>query len=87
MKLMTTLRCVIATLAVSVLLGCSGQALKRAGYESLHNISDRRNADDPKYDPGQRPSFETYQQRREEILREERPATDQPLTPPTPAGP
>lgn len=48
--------------------GCSAQALKRAGYETLHNISDTRNEDDPKYEQARRTDFEVYSRQREETL-------------------
>jgi hypothetical protein len=50
------------------LSACTGQALKQTGYETLHNISDLKNDRDPNYDPSQRPSYEVYQQQRQELL-------------------
>lgn len=79
-----TLRHLLAVVVVVPLLGCSAQALKRTGYETLHNISDIQNDKDPKYDPSPRPSFETYQQQREEILREQRPEPPAPIAPASP---
>lgn len=77
----------MAFTAVSCLLGCSTQALKRTGYEALNNISDIQNEKDPRYGPGQRPSFETYQQRREEILRDQQGDFGSAITPNAQANP
>ncbi len=79
--MVTRVRNLTAIIALVSFLGCSSQALKRTGYETLHNISDIRNDKDPKYDPGQRPSFETYQQQREETLREKTPDSGVPIIP------
>lgn len=72
----------IATICICTIIGCSGQSLKRSGYETLRNISDLQNQDDPRYDPGPRPGgFETYQQQREELLHPQQPAIMIPATP------
>lgn len=76
-----------ATVVVSLLAGCSPQALKRTGYETLHNVSDIQNDGDPKYDPGQRSSFETYQQQREETLRGKPQDSGAPIVPDPPVKP
>ena len=75
--------CLAATLALPPLSGCSRQLVQQTGYETLHNVSDRENERDPNYDPGPRPSYDLYRQRREEILREQRP----PVAAPTPLVP
>lgn len=84
----TILTIVIATISICSIIGCSSQAVKRSGYETLRNISDIQNQDDPTYDPGPRPGgFETYQQQREELLHPQQPAPMIPTPPEAQSGP
>jgi hypothetical protein len=78
-------RLLAAALLVVAAGGCSADAAKRAGYETLHNVSDQQNDGDPRYDPGPRPSYDVYRDQREQVLR---PAPGPPLVPvsPPPAG-
>ena len=78
--------CLTAVVALLSLIGCSKRVLEQTGYETLHNISDVQNDKDPRYDPGPRPSFEIYQQQREELLREQRPEAPATVLPVPPAA-
>ena len=68
---------------LAVVPACSKEALRRGSYETLHNVSDQQNEIDPRYEPD-RQSYDTYRQRREEILRPELAPVmpDLPATPP-----
>jgi hypothetical protein len=82
----TALCCLVAAAAVGSLHGCSKEALKRTGYETLHNISDSKNDGDPRYE-SERTDFETYQRRREEVLPDQRPGEIVPPVSPDPVAP
>jgi hypothetical protein len=76
-------RLVLAALACA-LCGCTADAAKRTGYETLHNISDTQNDGDPKYEAPPRPAYDVYRDQREQLLR---PAPEAPMLPPAPAPP
>lgn len=62
---------VFLTLAVLCFSGCTGDQARRTAYETLHNLSDEKNALDPRYDSSQRKNYDLYEQQREEYLKEE----------------
>ncbi len=61
---------VLTILFFTLLSGCSLDTLKSSLYETLHNISDMKNEDDPDYDGRHHEGYGTYKQERDEYLKE-----------------
>jgi hypothetical protein len=63
---------VFLTLAALCFPGCTVDQTRRTAYETLHNMSDEKNALDPRYDSSERENYDLYQQQRDEQLKEQK---------------
>ena len=70
---MNRAKIIILTLLVCLVVGgCSKKMLGHGAYETMRNISNAQNSDDPNYNPDQIEDYNQYKAKRDHYLQDQK---------------